>query len=538
MKKAIVWVIVVGFAGGLGYAGYRKLTAVKREEGGRRQAASLAVEVTPVRAATIRDMGLFTGTLLPRLQFVVAPKVAGRLEKLLVDIADPVKGDQLIAVLDAAEYEEQVAQAKAELAVAKASAEQVRLGASLDDDELVQKAAQARAELAVAQANADQVRLGAELEDRELVQKAGQAQAELESAKANLKDAASSLDVAEREFERAKALREKKILAPAEFDMADAQHKAAKAKHEAALALVTQREAAVKSAQVRLSDTQKGARAAELRHAMALAEQKDAALKTAQVRLSDTQKSARAAELQYANSQVTQKEAALKAAEVRLSYTQIKVQVWNDDLDPRVVGERFVDAGAMLKANDPIVSVLDIAVLKAIVYVTDRDYNKVRPGQEVAVTTDATGDRAFTGRIVRVAPLLEEASRQGRVEIEVPNPERLLKPGMFIRARIEFGRRENATVVPVSCLVKREGRQGVFVADMQAMKARFTPVTPGITEGEMVEVTHPPKALEKAAVVTLGQHLLEDGTAITLPDEAPPAKPPAGGRRGSGGGGH
>jgi len=471
MKKAIVWVIVVGLAGGLACAGYRKLTAVKRKEGGRRQAASLAVEVTPVRAATVRDMGLFTGTLLPRSQFVVAPKIAGRLEKLLVDIGEPVKGGQLIAVLDAAEYEEQVAQAQAELAVAKSNADQILLTAALEDDELVQKAAQAQAEIGI--------------------------------AKATLEEMRSSLEVASREFERAKALRGKTITSQSELDAAEGNYKTAKAKSEVAQAQVAQKEAALKSAQVRLSDTQKSARTAE--HKLALAT-------------------------------VAQKEAALKGAQVRLSYTQIAAN-WTDSDAPRVVGERFVDEGAMLKANDPIVSVLDIAVLKAIVYVTDRDYNKVHPGQEVAVTTDATGDRAFTGRIARVAPLLEEASRQGRVEIEVPNPERLLKPGMFIRAQIEFGRRENATVVPVSSLVKREGRQGVFVADKQAMAARFTPVTPGITEGEMVEVADPPKALEKAAVVTLGQHLLEDGTAITLPDEAPPATPPAAERGGSGRGG-
>ncbi len=523
MKKAIVWTIVLGLTGLLGWQVYRKLTAVRQEQGGRRQAGALAVEVAPIRKATIRDIGLFTGTLLPRSQFVVAPKIAGRLEKLLVQIADPVKPDQLIAVLDAAEYEEAVAQAKAELAVAKASAEQVRLGATLEDEELVQKAAQAKAELAVAKANADQVRLGAKLEDEELAQKFAQAQAEAGSAKANLADARSALEVGQREFERAQALREKKILSQAEYDTADAQVKATKAKYEVALALVTQKDAAVKSAQVRLSDTQKSARAAELLHAVSLAEQKEAAWKTSLVRLSDTQKGARAAELEYAKSQVMQKEAALKAADVRLSYTQIKVQVWNDALDPRVVGERFVDAGAMLKANDPIVSVLDIAVLKAVVYVTERDYSKVRAGQEVSVTTDATGARAFTGRIVRIAPLLEEASRQGRVEIDVPNPERLLKPGMFIRAQIEFGRRENATVIPVSSLVKREGRQGIFLADKQAMKAQFVRVTTGVVEGELAEVLNAPRPLENALIVTLGHHLLEDGAAIMLPDEAPPA---------------
>ncbi len=530
MKKAIVWTVVLAALVGLGWLVYRKLTAPKEAASARRPGGAVPVELSPVRKATLHQVERLTGTLRARAEFVVAPKIAGRLEKLLVNIGDPVKPGQLLALLDAAEYDEAVAQSKAELAVAKASAEQVRLGATLEDQELVQKAAQAKAEVAVAKASAEQVRLSAMLEDRELAQKAAQAEAEAGSARANLADARSALEVAQREFERAQALREKKILSQAEYDTADAQLKATKAKHEVALALVTQREAAVKSAQVRLSDTQKGARAAELLHALSLAEQKEAAWKTALVRLSDTQKGAREAELQFAQAQVAQKEAALKAAAVRLSYTQIKVPTAENSQEPQFVGERFVDEGAMLKANDPIVSVLDIRKLKALVYVTERDYAKVKVGQDVAVSTDGVPGRTFVGNVVRVAPMLRESSRQALVEIEVPNPERLLKPGMFIRAEIELERHEGATAVPSDSLVKRSGKRGVFVADRAALKAAFVPIEAGISDGELVEVVNPPKELANAWVVSLGQHLLEDGTAILLPQEAPPKGPrkPAG----------
>ncbi|MBM4031072.1 MAG: efflux RND transporter periplasmic adaptor subunit [Planctomycetes bacterium] len=519
MRKVVVWLVAAAALGGLGWLVYRKLTRPAQAAGARRQGGAVPVELEPVRRATLHRVERLTGTLRARAEFVVAPKIAGRLEKLLVNIGDPVKPNQLLAVLDAAEAEEAVAQAKAELAVARANAEQVRLGATLEDEELAQKAAQAKAEWAVARANADQVRLGAVLEDAELAQKLAQAQAELGSAKANLEDARSALTVAQRELERAQALREKKIMSQAEFDTADAQFKAAKAKQEAAVAQVTQREAAVKSAQVRLSDTQKGAREAELRHATSLAEQKEAAYKTAMVRLSETQKGARAAELALALAQVTNKEAALKAALVRFSYTQIKVPPWEDGQEPQFVGERFVDEGAMLKANDAIVSVLDIRILKALVHVAERDYMKVKVGQDVAVATDGVPGKTFAGKVVRVAPMLRESSRQALVEIEVPNPERVLKPGMFIRAEIELERRVDVTAVPRDAIVRRSNKQGVFVADKAARKAIFTPVTPGIEDKGLVEVLDPPKALAGASVVALGHHLLEDGSAITLPDD-------------------
>jgi multidrug efflux pump subunit AcrA (membrane-fusion protein) len=116
-----------------------------------------------------------------------------------------------------------------------------------------------------------------------------------------------------------------------------------------------------------------------------------------------------------------------------------------------------------------------------------------------------------------VAPLLKETSREARVEVEIPNPEGVLKPGMFVRAAIEFDRHANATVVPFEALAQRDGRQGVFLADLTEKKAHFVPVTVGIKNGGEVEVTAPPLS---GMVVTLGQHLLTDGSPITVAEAA------------------
>lgn len=390
MKKALVICIVLALIGLIGWQAHRRASTSSQGAKTQRPAIAVPVEVVPIQRASIRDVGLFSGSLLPKSYFVAAPKVAGRLEKLLVNIGDPVKRGQLIAVLDDEEYAQQVEQARAELEVAKA----------------------------------------------------------------NVQESRSTLDMAQREFERAKALRQKKIASESELDAAEAQYKTQDAKHKVALA------------------------------------------------------------------QVAQKEAALKATQVRLSYTKIRTW-WENTNENRIVGERFVDEGAMLKANDPIVSVLDIHSLIGVIHVIERDYSEVVVGQEAIVTTDAFPDRTFTGKIVRVAPLLKETSRQARVEVEVPNPDRLLKPGMFVRAHIEFATHDNATVVPVAALVKRNGHQGVFVADTQNRKAHFVPVTLGIVSGELAEVIKPPLS---GSVVNLGHHLLEDGSPITLP-EATPKRP-------------
>ena len=97
-----------------------------------------------------------------------------------------------------------------------------------------------------------------------------------------------------------------------------------------------------------------------------------------------------------------------------------------------LANRRIANANGL--TNAPIVSILDIHSLTAVIHVIERDYSKVRVGQKVIVTTDAFPGSTFTGKIVRIAPLLKETSRQARVEIEVPNRDRLLKPGMFIRS--------------------------------------------------------------------------------------------------------
>ena len=106
-------------------------------------------------------------------------------------------------------------------------------------------------------------------------------------------------------------------------------------------------------------------------------------------------------------------------------------------------------------------------------------------------------------------------SRQARAELEVANPDGRLRPGMFVRVRIVLATRDDAVTVPRDALVERDGGAAVYVVDGEV--ARLVPVTLGLDDGERVEVTGvtPP-----SRVVTLGQTLLEDGAAITVPAPA------------------
>jgi RND family efflux transporter MFP subunit len=386
-KTQIIMVIGILILGYIGWRVYKAAFGAKGPGGGQR-GISVAVEISPIQRGSIKDMGQFSGTLIPKSQFTVAPKISGKLTQLLVDIGDPVRRNQLVAVIEDEEYQQQVIQAEADLRVAKA----------------------------------------------------------------NLEEAKSSLEIAKRDLERARTLHQKGIQSDSQLDAVMAQHDAQDSKYKVAVA------------------------------------------------------------------QLANKEAALEASRVRLSYTRIRAS-WEKGSDIRYVGERFVNEGAMLSPNTPMLSIIELQPITAVIYATDKDYFRLKTEQKVTITSSAFSATTFSGRVVRIAPLLKETSRQARVEIEIQNPEGLLKPGMFINAQIEFAGREEATLIPLSALVNRSGQQGIFLADVENKIAHFRPVMVGIVEGERVEILEPSSI--SGYVVTLGHHLLEDGTTIILPRNAP-----------------
>ena len=386
MKKFIAICVGVTLAGFIGWQVYQKAISSKKSTGRQNRSVKVAVEVRPVTKASIRDVRKFTGTLQPASQFIVAPKISGRMKKLMFNLGDRVQPGELVAVLD----------------------------------------------------------------DEEFLQEVDQARATLEVARANLEESQSSLEISKRELDRTVVLREKKIASESELDEAGSRFKIQEAK------------------------------------------------------------------LKVATAQVLQKEAVLEVAQVRLSYTKIKVPP--NKGKSYLVGERYVDEGALLAPNKPIISILNIQSVIAAIHVIERDYAKLQIGMEAVVSTDAFPNRTFMGKVVRLAPQLMETSRQAKVEVKIDNPKELLKPGMFVKVEIEFDRHENTTVVPLDALIKHAGNEGVFLADTNEEIARFVPVTTGIKNGNQVEILNPPLS---GSVVTLGQHLLEDGAAIILPDGTP-----------------
>jgi len=219
-----------------------------------------------------------------------------------------------------------------------------------------------------------------------------------------------------------------------------------------------------------------------------------------------------------ARAQVEQREASLSGARVRLGYAALAAP------RPGLVAERFADEGSLLAANAPILSVIGVDPAIVRVTLTERLSGSIAAGRPAELEVDAHPGTLFPGRVARVAPALREDSRTAEMEVEAANPSLLLKPGMFARVRIILSERPDVQLVPTAALVTRNGDSGIFVLDARGTTVAWVPVTAGVSTAELTEVVSPQLA---GRVVTLGQHLLENGSRVALPTGS--QRGPAGG---------
>jgi RND family efflux transporter MFP subunit len=157
--------------------------------------------------------------------------------------------------------------------------------------------------------------------------------------------------------------------------------------------------------------------------------------------------------------------------------------------------------------------IVELHPITGVVFVSEKDYARLKPGQFVSLATDAYPGEQFRGRIDRIAPVFRKSSRQARVEMTIENPHHRLKPGMFIRVMVVMERVPEAIIVPEQALTTRNEKTGVFVVSDDGKSVAWGEVTLGIREGDQVQVKG--EGLS-GRVVTMGQQLVSDGSAITI----------------------
>jgi len=190
--------------------------------------------------------------------------------------------------------------------------------------------------------------------------------------------------------------------------------------------------------------------------------------------------------------------AALAAAEQRLADTTVVAP--SLPLTFRIAARR-ISVGEQLTAGQALFRLVAMDRVKFRGMVPERYANQVRQGVPAQILVDGTAE-IFGASVTRVAPAVDVRARTLDVEIDAANPEGVLTPGAFARARIVIGRREGAVFVPASAVAQFAGVQRLYtVKDGKAVEHR---VRVGPPEGDLVEVLDAP-ALGEMVIDTPGR---------------------------------
>jgi RND family efflux transporter MFP subunit len=212
---------------------------------------------------------------------------------------------------------------------------------------------------------------------------------------------------------------------------------------------------------------------------------------------------------------VAQGEAAkAEAARARLStlmaYTKIRAPF------DGVVTKRYVDPGALIQHASsqtnvsPVVTVARVETLRIFVDVTEPDVPFIKRGIPVTLAVDAMPGKVYRGTCTRFATALDPKTRTMRTEIDIPNRDGLLRPGMFGRVKLGLERRSNALTVPASALLIESGK--TYVYTVEHGKARRVEVKTGFDDGIQVEVTGGLTGDEP--IIISGQSSVKDGAPV------------------------
>ena len=179
-----------------------------------------------------------------------------------------------------------------------------------------------------------------------------------------------------------------------------------------------------------------------------------------------------------------------------------------------VVTARNYDVGDMYAMSQPIFVVQQISPVKLLVAMSETDYSKVKKGDSVDITADAIPGRTFAGKVNRIYPVIDPASHTFTAEVVVPNTDRVLRPGMFARAKVTFAV-NHSIVVPDIAILKQQGsgQKSVFVLNGDnTVSSRI--VTLGRHTGSEYEILEGLAEGEK--VVSKGHTALRNGSEVNV----------------------
>lgn len=344
----------------------------------------------------------------------VSFKIAGKIEKLLVEEGDLVKEGQLIAILEHKDLLAQMTKAEASLEAAKSRLPSLQKNIEFQDKASNQEISQAEAGVQAAGSRLQQLLSGSRPQ-------------EIQAAKAEVDQTLAEMEKRKADMERAQKLHQSQFISTQEWDAARTAYDAALANH--------------RRAKEHYALVMEGPRKEEIDTARAQLSQAQAALRLAKTR--KIQVDALRRDLQTAEAQVKEASSALEVIKTQIEYSKLYAPasgvILVKNAEP---GEYLVPGGAVITLGD-----LDRPWLKA--FIAETDLGRVKLGQKVSVTTDSFPGKVYGGTITfisseaeftpkNVQTTKERVKLVYRIKVSLPNPKHELKPGMPADAQIHL----------------------------------------------------------------------------------------------------
>ncbi len=417
------------------------------------------IQVAEVRRGSLAARVLYSGNVQARQQVTVAPRTAGRILSLPVDVGSVVKAGDALVELDRATQSAQVAQAQGALDAAEARLRSLEAGPRVE-------------QVAIAEARLAQVR-------------AGPTPTQVSGSEAGVRAAEQRMNATEARYTA--------LLGSRGSSLTEAQR-------DADLGVNWEQ---MKIAEANLAILNAGSTAEQIAEALA-------SVDAAREQLALAREPATEYDIRAARATALQTRAALDAAQAQLAETTIRAPF------DGVVAQRLLVEGAMATTATPILTLISTD-LDLVVSVEEAGLAALQSGQEALVTASAYPGREFKATVASVAPVVDSRSRSVQVKLTAADEGGRLRDGMFVQAQLDAGRREARLLVP-GVAIGRGDEGGSFVLVVESGKVRRQPVSLGGSDGQQVEVVS--GLAEGQRVATSNVLSLRDGDAVTAPAAA------------------
>jgi len=178
-----------------------------------------------------------------------------------------------------------------------------------------------------------------------------------------------------------------------------------------------------------------------------------------------------------------------------------------------VITARNYDNGDMYSGQQPVLTVMQINPAKLVVNVSESYYSQVKIGMPVDIVLDVFKGETFHGNVSLIYPIIDEKTRTFAVEIKMNNNNNKVRPGMFARVTMKFGR-EDRVVVPDLSIIKQSGSGARFVYVYKDGKVNLQQVEIGRRIGNNYELI---SGVESGSqVVVSGQSRLLNGIKVNV----------------------